>query len=223
MGIRVIVFDFDGTIADSHRTIIEITNSFCSDFGFQPVGEEEVLRLRNLSSREIIKEAQISIFKIPFLIRKVQAELRKEIPNLELIEGMKECLLELKSKGYKLGIITSNVKENVVNFLEVKELNNLFDFVYSGTTIFGKHKVINKFLRQHNLRADEAIYVGDETRDIEAAKKSKVKVIAVGWGFNLPSILKQHEPDFFIDKPSQISEVVLGNYQHFGEFRIENG
>jgi len=223
MGIRVIVFDFDGTIADTHRTIIEITNSFSSDFGFQPVSEEELLRLRNLSSREILKQSQISIFKIPFLMRKVQGQLRKEIVNLELIEGMKECLLELKSKGYKLGIITSNFKENVVRFLEIKQLNNLFDFVYSGTTLFGKHKVINKFLRQHNLRADEAIYVGDETRDIDAAKKSNVKVIAVGWGFNLPSILKQHQPDFLIEKPHQISEVVLGNYQNFGELSMDNG
>ncbi|MBR8826646.1 MAG: HAD-IA family hydrolase [Gomphosphaeria aponina SAG 52.96 = DSM 107014] len=210
MVVKVIVFDFDGTIADTHGTIVAITNSFSGDFGFEPVSEEELLRLRSLSSRELLKQAQISLFKIPFLIKKVQGELRKEMTNLEPIAGMRECLFELKAQGYQLGIITSNVKENVVKFLEVKELNNLFDFIYSGTTLFGKHKVINKFLKQHNLNPDEAIYVGDETRDIEAAKKSKIKIIAVGWGFNLPSILRQHEPDFFIEKPQEILKVVLG-------------
>jgi phosphoglycolate phosphatase len=63
-------------------------------------------------------------------------------------------------------------------------------------------------LKQQNLRLEQAIYVGDEIRDIEAAKRSNIKVIAVSWGFNSKEILAQHEPDFLIDEPKQLKEAI---------------
>ena len=208
MSIRVIIFDFDGTIADSYSAIVEIANLLSGEFGYKPVNREELLQLKNLSSREIIKQSEISIFQIPFLLRRVQVELGQEIANVAPISGIGECLFELKNKGYQLGIITSNIKENVIAFLENKNWESLFDFVYSGTTIFGKHKVIKEFLKQNNFKSNEVIYVGDETRDIKAAKKSKVKVIAVSWGFNSASILAKYEPDFLIEQPQKIVELI---------------
>ncbi|MGK7875867.1 MAG: HAD-IA family hydrolase [Xenococcaceae cyanobacterium] len=208
MAASVIVFDFDGTIADSHGAIVEITNRLSGEFGYKPVNKAEVSQLKNLSSREIVKQSEISIFQIPFLLRRVKAELGKEIGTLKPVSGIETYLFELKEQGYQLGIITSNIQENVLAFLENNNLQALFDFIYSGTTLFGKHKVIGEFIKQNNLTAEEVIYVGDETRDIEAAKKSKVKVIAVGWGFNSPSVLAEHKPDFFIDKPEEIIEVI---------------
>ncbi len=49
--------------------------------------------------------------------------------------------------------------------------------------------------------------MGDETRDIEAAKKSKIKIVAVTWGFNSSNVLAQHQPDFLIDIPQQLTEI----------------
>ncbi|PSB03825.1 HAD family hydrolase, partial [Merismopedia glauca] len=63
----------------------------------------------------------------------------------------------------------------------------------------------------------KVIYVGDETRDIEAARKSKIKAIAVCWGFNFREILAKYKPDFLIDRPSQLLEVV----QHLEEVRSQ--
>ncbi len=208
MAAKVIVFDFDGTIADSQGAIVEITNRLSGEFGYKPVNKAELYQLKNLSSRDVVKQSEISIFQIPFLLRRVQAELGKEVGELRPFTGIETYLFHLKKQADQLGIITSNIKENVVAFLENNYLETLFDFVYSGTTLFGKHKVINKFLKQNNLTAEEVIYVGDETRDIEAAKKSKVKVIAVGWGFNSSSVLAEHQPDFLIEQPKELIEVL---------------
>jgi phosphoglycolate phosphatase len=54
------------------------------------------------------------------------------------------------------------------------------------------------------------IYVGDETRDIEAARKIQIQVIAVSWGFNSREVLAEQKPDFLISHPSQLIEVVRG-------------
>lgn len=121
---------------------------------------------------------------------------------------MKEALIDLKNAGHHLGIITSNSKDNVTEFLKVNELDNLFEFIYSGITIFGKTTIINNVLRQKQLKLEEVIYVGDETRDIEASKKSNIKVIAVTWGFNSPEVLAKQKPNYLIHHPSELLEVV---------------
>jgi phosphoglycolate phosphatase len=208
MSIQTVIFDFDGTIADSHNKIIEIINRLSDEFGYPPVDDEELTRLKNSSSKEILKNAKISLFKIPFLVRRVQRELREEIDDLHLIEGVREALLELKDRGYQLGIITSNVKNNVLAFLETNDLDRLFDFIYSGTNLFGKHRTIKRVLKRHNLKVDRVIYIGDETRDIVSSRRSKIKVIAVGWGFNSVEVLEQYQPDLLVHHPQELLEAI---------------
>ena len=208
MTVRVIIFDFDGTIADTKNTIIEITNRLAKEFGYQPLDELELAQFQHLSSREVIKRSKISLFRIPFLLKRVKEELGKEIDRLEPVTGIENALVYLKQRGYRLGIITSNSRENVDAFLEKHRLSSLFDFVYSGSSLFRKHKVIRDVLKQRKLAARKVIYVGDETRDIQAAQKSKVRVIAVSWGFNSASVLAQYQPDFLLKKPEELIEVV---------------
>ncbi|PLZ31389.1 carotenoid oxygenase, partial [Fischerella thermalis WC542] len=163
---------------------------------------------RNLTSREIINYSGISVFKIPFLVKKIKGELKSKIPELKPIPGMKEALINLKNAGHRLGIITSNSKDNVTEFLRINELDNLFEFIYSGITIFGKTTIINNLLKQKQLKPEEVIYVGDETRDIEASKKANIKVVAVSWGFNSPEVLAKQNPNYLIHHPSELLDVV---------------
>ena len=208
MTAKVIIFDFDGTIADTLDALVSITNRLAVEFGYKPIAQEELALFKTLNSRQIIKHSGISIFQLPFLVRKVKAELNKEIRTLSFIPGIKEVLIELKNQGNSLGIITSNSKENVITFLSEKNLQYLFDFIYSGTKLFGKSKVINKFLKQENIKPEAAIYVGDEIRDIEAARRSEIKVIAVSWGFNSEQVLAEQNPDYLIQNPAELIDAI---------------
>ncbi|KYC42952.1 carotenoid oxygenase [Scytonema hofmannii PCC 7110] len=205
---KVIIFDFDGTVADTLDALVVIANRLAEEFGYIPIAPEELALLRNLSSREVINYSGISVFRIPFLVKRVKAALKNKIKELKPILGIKEALIKLKSEGHRLGIITSNSQENVRDFLNANELDNLFEFIYSGVTIFGKTTIINNVLRQKQIKLQEAIYVGDETRDIEASKKANIKVVAVTWGFNSQEVLAQQNPDFLINHPSELLEVV---------------
>jgi phosphoglycolate phosphatase len=202
MTVKLIVFDFDGTIADTHEAFMGIVNRLSGQFGYQPVSAEQAAQMKHLSSRAIVEQSEVPIWKIPFLLRKATSELGKEIGDILPVSGIDEALTSLKERGYQLGILTSNSRKNVVVFLEKNSLIDLFDFIDSGTGIFRKDKAIKTVIRRHKIAANELIYVGDETRDIEAAKKSQVKAIAVGWGFNSPEVLAEHQPDFLV-KTSQ--------------------
>ncbi|KST63357.1 HAD-IA family hydrolase [Mastigocoleus testarum] len=205
---KVIIFDFDGTIADTVEALVVIANRLALEFGYPQITPEELALLRNLTSREIIKYSGISVFKIPFLVKKVKGELKRKIPDLKPISGILESLLVLKEKNYRLGIITSNSEENVKEFLKVNDLESIFEFIYSGVTIFGKTTIINNVLRQQQIKSSEAIYVGDETRDVEASQKANIKIIAVTWGFNNEEVLSQQNPDFIVSHPSELLNVI---------------
>ncbi len=205
--LKVIIFDFDGTLADTIDILLNITNRLSAEFGFKSATKEELAQLSNLTSWQILRYSGISIFKFPLLIRKLKAELRNEIPNIQLFPGIKEVLLELTKLGFQLGIITSNSRENVLALLEINGLQGIFTFIYSGST-FGKHKVIKKWLKKEHINPEEVIYVGDETRDIDAAKKTGIKIIAVSWGFNSKSALAAQNPDFLIERPQELIEIM---------------
>ena len=205
--LKVIIFDFDGTLADTIDILLNITNRLSSELGFKSATKEELAQLSNLTSWQILRYSGISIFKFPLLIRKLKAELRSEIPTIQLFAGIKEVLLDLTKLGFQLGIITSNSRENVLALLEINGLQGTFTFIYSGST-FGKHKVINKWLKKEQINPEEVIYVGDETRDIDAARKTGIKIIAVTWGFNSKSALAAQNPDFLIERPQELIEIM---------------
>lgn len=205
---KVIIFDFDGTIADTVDALVNIANNLAVEFRYAQITPEELVRLRNLTSREIFNYSGIPLFKIPFLLKKVKRELRNKIPELKPIPGIQEALVELKDNGNRLGIITSNSKGNVKEFLKINNLDNLFEFIHPGVTIFGKNTIINNVMRQKHLKTQDVIYVGDETRDIEASKKAQVKVVSVTWGFNSEEALAKQNPDFLIHHPRELVEIV---------------
>lgn len=205
---KVIIFDFDGTIVDSFAAVLKLTNQLAPEFGYTPAQPEDIPRLKNLSSREIVKQSKVSPFKLPFLLRRLRGELNREMEQLQPIAGMKPALLALKQQGYSLGIVTSNSRENVIAFLKAQELDTIFDFVGSGLALFGKGRVIKRILRQYRLHAEDVIYVGDETRDIEAARRIGIKVISVSWGYNSSQALAAEHPDFLIHQPEELLRVV---------------
>lgn len=208
MNVKVIIFDFDGTLADSLDTLVRISNRLAQEFGYLPATPEELPKVRDLSSREIVKQSGISFFKLPFLLKRIREDLQSEIQYLNPIEGIKEALVQLKKEGHCLGILTSNSKENVKTFLSNHKMQHIFSFVESETSIFGKDKSIKKLIKRNDFNPEDLIYVGDETRDIEASRKINVKVIAVTWGFNSGAVLAKHNPDFLIHEPRELIDVL---------------
>ena len=216
---NVILFDFDGTIANSLEIALQVTNRLAEEFGYPTTSLEEFKQLKNLTSREILKQAKISVFVVPFLVRRFNAEFGQRIEQLPIVPGMKETLLELKQQGHWLAIVSTNSEKNIRAFLENQKLTDVFDQVASSSRPFGKSRLIKKILRQHQFLPETVYYVGDETRDIEAARKSRVNAIAVTWGFNSADLLAAHHPDFLLHTPQELPQ--LTNPQSFRKDNIQ--
>jgi len=198
-----LIFDFDGTLAQTFEAILEILRPMSKDFGLDAISEKDIKEFREKGARWMIKEFKIPLIKILKIGKKVRKDLYKDIANLSSFVGLKEVLRELKKRKYGLGILTSNSKDNVKRFLQKNDLD-FFEFIYSDSSLFGKDKVLKKLLKNFNLKSEEVVYFGDEIRDVQAALKLNIKIVAVSWGFNTKKALKKYKPTYLIEKPTEI-------------------
>ncbi|OGX34210.1 MAG: hypothetical protein A3C36_04950 [Omnitrophica WOR_2 bacterium RIFCSPHIGHO2_02_FULL_52_10] len=203
---HVLIFDFDGTIADTFHKLLEIGNRLSVEFDFKKIEDEEVEELKHKSARETIAHLNIPLLKIPQIIAKAKRELNKEIGLIKPIHGLKEILIQLKSLGLRMGILTSNSLKNVHNFLDNNSLN-FFDFVQTTPKIWSKNRSLMTLIDKQHLKIADVIYIGDETRDIIAAQKAGIRTIAVTWGYNSRRALENHRPDFLIHSPQELYQL----------------
>lgn len=204
---KAILFDFDGTIADSIPWILKEINNHAAEYGFQPISENKFGAMRSSTLPELVKQFNISLFKLPFFIAMMRREVKKDIDKMGLCKGMKELLLTIKNKGFRIGIVSSSPKENIESFLNKYDLN-IFEFIHSELNIFGKSAALEGVMREHHMKKEETIYVGDEIRDIEACKVIGLDVISVTWGFNDEVGLRKHGAAHIVDSPDAILKLL---------------
>ncbi|MDA0267120.1 MAG: HAD hydrolase-like protein [Cyanobacteria bacterium] len=193
----VFLFDFDGTLADSLEVIVAITNDLAPIFGYVPTDLSQLEDLKGLNARQLIRQSEISVFKIPALLRRLRQELQRTSAHIPPFQGIPELLAGLRP-DHTLAIATSNQPANVRKFLAAHQLDDYFVEVVGGGTLFGKGRLIRRLIQQQGWQPSQVIYVGDEARDIEAARFAGIRVAAVTWGFNRQDLLATAEPDWLI-------------------------
>jgi phosphoglycolate phosphatase len=203
---KTILFDFDGTIADTVDAGVEIFNGLARKYGFSEITDENAQELRAKGPRAAMKALEVPMRRVPTVLRSLRSGIRSALPSVEAIEGMRTTLLDLREKGYQLGIVTSNSTENVRQFLKDHQME-FFDYIQAGTGIFNKASKIKKVMKREELKCEETIFVGDEIRDIEAAKKNNMTAIAVTWGLNSREGLESAEPDFIVESTRELVEL----------------
>jgi len=203
MSYRTIIFDFDGTIADTMEESRRIFNQIAPDYGIRRIGKEEVEGLRHFTIKQLMHHLDIPKTRVPMFLARGTMMMRGSIAGLALIEGMGEVLGPLRARVDRFGILTSNAVVNVELFLESHGLRGLFDFVSSTSKLTGKSRYLNAVRKQYALVTAEMLYLGDEVRDMKAARKAGVPSAGVSWGFNSRETLEAEEPDHLLDSPAE--------------------
>ena len=204
---RYVLFDFDGTLADTFSTGVEILNVLAEEFRFRPLPPEEVSLARELSTRGLMKHLGIPRMKLPQISKRGTEEIGKRIDSIVPLPEMPELVRKLSTMGFRLGILTSNSEANVNAFLKNHDLE-IFDFVKSSSKLLGKASVLRRLMRELHLKPKEIFFIGDELRDIEAAQETGVHIAAVTWGYNSTPALSEAVPDYLFAKPSEISTLL---------------
>jgi len=203
---KLLLFDFDGTVADTFQCGLEILNLMAPEFGYRRLEDADVHRARDMRTRELMKFLGIPATRMPKISKRGKEELNKRMDQVQPFAGMVEIIRNLHAEGFQLGILTSNSEENVAEFLKKFGLE-LFDFVCTSSKLTGKARVIRRILKGHKLKPKQVLLVGDEVRDIEAAQETGIHMAAVTWGYNSRKSLCALNPDHLIETPEELREL----------------
>lgn len=203
---KAIIFDFDGTLADSFKVVLEIAHSLTNRN--QLVEPNEIIRMRKMRMINVARELQIPKWLWPTLIIRGRSMMGRRIAEIQPFPGIAETLEAIHKDGYQMFIMTSNSQRNVDLFLATHGMSSFFSKVYGGIGLLGKARALRKILRDNHLQTTEAIYVGDEPRDIEGAKLVDMPCVAVAWGYNDPDLLAEHAPMVVVRSAQQLLRVL---------------
>ncbi|MFV0416783.1 MAG: HAD-IA family hydrolase [Chthoniobacterales bacterium] len=204
---RVLIFDFDGTLADTLKVAIEIFNELAPDYGYEPLTEEVIEMARGMSARQIIEHFKVPATKIPNIAARGLKALHKRMPEVKPFAGIPELLNQLAQEGYILGILTSNSESNVKDFLLRNNFPD-FSFIRCSSQIFGKDTHLSKILKTNGWTSGQILFLGDEVRDVDACKKINIACAAASWGYNTHAALEKSDPQWIIDKPEEFLKLL---------------
>lgn len=202
---KTIIFDFDGTIADSLELVIEIYRQLTGDT--RPLTGEERDTLRKLPAQKVMKSLGVPMWRAPFLLGKGRKIMHSRVSEVEVFSGLPEVLKTLQERGYAMRIVTSNSENNVRVFLQKYNLESYFTSITGNIGLFSKAKVLKQIMKREKLDATQTFYVGDEARDIAASKKAGLPIVSVTWGYNDVSLLEKLQPYALAKKPSDLLEI----------------
>lgn len=204
--IKLVVFDFDGTIADTGPITVEIFQEISKRNGYPVLSIDEINAMRKLPIRQRLKLVSVPFRKVPGLMRQSLGLMKEKMSQSKPFDGIYAMLKDLHGK-IPMIILSSNQLENIVTFFKTHKID-AFDDMVGGAKLLGKEKKLKKLLKAYQLSPREMLYVGDEIRDIVACQKAKVPVAAVTWGFDDKEGLKAHHPDYLIETPAALQTLI---------------
>ncbi len=203
----VVLFDFDGTLADSLPTSFDTFNRVAGRFGLEPMTREQAVALRQLDSRAIMKRLG-GLIRSSRIMRAAKADFARHIHEVSPFPGVHDTVRQLRQAGCTLGILSSNEQQTIMAFLEQHRMVEHFRVIETGSPLFGKAPRLRRIRRQLRVEHSEVLYVGDETRDVQAATKAGIAAAAVLWGANTREALAPFQPRHFLSQPEQLVDLV---------------
>ena len=188
MPYNLILFDFDGTLADSFSWFLKTINTLADKHGFKRILPQEVEFLRHLSSRELMTHLGMPLWKLPAVTSDMRRLMTENAAEIALFEGVCSMLETLAENDIALGVVTSNTEDNVRSILGSHHVA-LVRYFECGASMFGKKAKFRKVLKASGSDPRHILCIGDEIRDAQAASEAGLDFAAVGWGYTNPDAL----------------------------------
>lgn len=206
MPYRLAIFDLDGTLADSFPWFLRTINDVADRFGFRRVRDEDVETLRHGSTREILAHLEVPLWKLAAIARHMRRLKAAAAPDISLFAGTEAMLRTLADGGVQLALVTSDSEANAREKLGPSAA--LFSQFDCSASLFGKAAKFRRVIGRAGVSPERVIAIGDEVRDIEAARAVGIACGAVGWGYAAPAALQARQPDHMFERMEEIAEML---------------
>ena len=200
----LVIFDFDGTLADSLPCFLGIMDRLSEQHGFRKIAVHDLEAMRRFDARQLFQHLGIPFWKLPGLTRQIRRLMAEHVDEVSLFPGIEDFLRRLLGQGVDLAIVSSNSWENIRRILG-PENTLLFQHTECEASIFGKRPKLRRVLRKSGHTPDRAIYIGDEIRDLQAAHAEGLAFGAVTWGHTPADQFRSHGPQEVFETVEQMT------------------
>ena len=212
--IRAVIFDLDGTLLAMKLKVKEAKKKLIQRLREIGVNIDRIDL--KISTEEIIsktiKEYGFSRDYLMKLVDEVYIPYELEAAEVaELREGIKDVLMELRAMGFKLAVASNSAKPGVYLALENTSIKGFFDVIVTRSDVSRMKPngaIIAEALKRLNVKPSEAIYIGDTTYDILAAREVGVKSMAVSGGAHSINLILNSEPDILVKDVKEIPKAL---------------
>ncbi len=196
-----LVFDFDGTLADTRKPFREAFDDAASTMNTRPFRQQDEAYLRTLAASDVLREHGVRPEQFASFTGLLKKSMEARHSQISLFPGIADTLEQLGSLDRPLGLITSNSEFLVRSVLVAR--TQLFRYLRFDVSIADKGNVLTD-AESSCSRFGPLHYIGDEIRDYRAAVEANVEFSAVTWGFNVEAALLKEGCRNFIRQPSEL-------------------
>lgn len=204
----LVIFDFDGTLADSFPWVLRTVDEVADRFKFRRLREGELEELRFCDARQVMQRLGVPRWKVPMIARYVRTRMAQDVDQIRLFPGAGEMLDQLADAGLRLAVVSANGEATIRTVLGAHARG--VTAIAGGVSLFGKRGKLLRMSRLTGVEPRQVLVVGDEIRDLNAAKAAHMAFGAVSWGLTRPEALEAGEPVALFRQMSDIPSFVIG-------------
>ncbi|KMO42055.1 HAD family hydrolase [Methylobacterium tarhaniae] len=205
---RLVILDFDGTLADTFPWFARVLPGVADRYGFRRPSPDEVEGLRALDARAVLRRLGVPGWKLPLIARHMRGLAARDAGDLAPFPGIPALLARLRAGGVGLALVSSN-REDVVRRVLGPESAGLIDRYACGAAVFGKARRFRAVVRASGIPPVSVLCLGDELRDHDAATRAGLAFGAVTWGYTREAALAAAGPAHLFATPEAVAATLL--------------
>jgi pyrophosphatase PpaX len=210
MKIDTLLFDLDGTLIDTNDLIITSFLHTLEQYKPNEYKRDDVLKFIGPPLYDSF--ASVSPEQAEEMCKTYRKfNLAKHDELVTEFEGIYELIERLHKEGFKLGIVTAKVRVPVMMGLKLTKLDQFFDCIITLDDVDHSKphpEPVQKALAKLGSTPEQAIMVGDNSHDIEAGQNAGTKTAGVSWAVKGKEFLQKYNPDFMLEHPSDLLEIL---------------
>jgi len=200
---KLAIFDFDGTVADSLEWSFSVLSEVARQYGFREITIEQREMLRGRPNREIIAYLGIPVWKLPVIARGVRKIAARDIGQIRTFPWVQDIFSSLRSRDIAIAIVSSNSEANIRRVLGA-DVASMVQQYAADAALFGKAAKIKAVIKKCASSIESTTSIGDEVRDVEAARAIGISSLAVTWGYATASALEAAGPTRLVHQATEL-------------------